>query len=143
VIAAVRLIAVFAFPQRCLSENRRYALKQLRAAGVAKVCRETASGACIDRVQLRRVIGQITDSHVLMVTRLDRLAVHLIQTVAFENLNLRPPSSILPVNPPAQFTVNESPVSWPKPSGWPLHSLRNRRLVPVWTIEGLRSRGVQ
>jgi len=49
-------------------------VKQLRAAGAAQVYRETASGARADRVQLRRVMGQLADGDVLMVTRLDRLA---------------------------------------------------------------------
>jgi DNA invertase Pin-like site-specific DNA recombinase len=49
-------------------------VKQLRAAGAAKVYRETASGARADRAQLRRVIGQLADGDVLTVTRLDRLA---------------------------------------------------------------------
>jgi DNA invertase Pin-like site-specific DNA recombinase len=49
-------------------------VKQLRAAGVEKVFRETASGALTDRAQLRRVLGQLEKGDVLMVTRLDRLA---------------------------------------------------------------------
>jgi DNA invertase Pin-like site-specific DNA recombinase len=49
-------------------------VKQLRAAGAAKVFRETASGARADRAQLRRVIGQLEKGDVLTVTRLDRLA---------------------------------------------------------------------
>ena len=49
-------------------------VKQLRAAGAAQVYRETASGARADRPQLRRVMGQLADGDVLMVTRLDRLA---------------------------------------------------------------------
>jgi DNA invertase Pin-like site-specific DNA recombinase len=47
---------------------------QLRAAGAEIVFRETASGAKTDRAQLRRVVGQLGDGDVLMVTRLDRLA---------------------------------------------------------------------
>jgi DNA invertase Pin-like site-specific DNA recombinase len=49
-------------------------VKQLRAARAEKVFRETASGARSDRAQLRRVLGQLDESDVLMVTRLDRLA---------------------------------------------------------------------
>jgi DNA invertase Pin-like site-specific DNA recombinase len=49
-------------------------VKQLRAAGAEKVFRETASGAKTDRAQLHRVIGQLGEGDVLMVTRLDRLA---------------------------------------------------------------------
>ena len=49
-------------------------VRQLRAAGAAKVFRETASGAKTDRVQLRRVLAELGDGDVLTVTRLDRLA---------------------------------------------------------------------
>ena len=38
------------------------------------VFRETASGAKTDRAQLRRVVGQLDEGDVLLVTRLDRLA---------------------------------------------------------------------
>ena len=47
---------------------------QLRAAGAEMVFRETASGAKTDRAQLRRVVGQLNEGDVLLVTRLDRLA---------------------------------------------------------------------
>jgi len=47
---------------------------QLRAAGAEIVFRETASGAKTDRAQLRRVVGQLGERDVLLVTRLDRLA---------------------------------------------------------------------
>jgi DNA invertase Pin-like site-specific DNA recombinase len=57
-------------------------VKQLRAAGAEKVFRETASGARTDRAQLRRVIGQLEKGRVLMVTRLDRLARDLLNTLA-------------------------------------------------------------
>jgi DNA invertase Pin-like site-specific DNA recombinase len=46
----------------------------LKAAGAARVFRETASGAKTDRVQLRRVIDQLEKGDVLTVTRLDRRA---------------------------------------------------------------------
>ena len=36
--------------------------------------REVASGAKIDRAQLRRLLDQLDDGDVVMVTRLDRLA---------------------------------------------------------------------
>jgi DNA invertase Pin-like site-specific DNA recombinase len=49
-------------------------VRQLRAAGAAKVLRETASGAKTDRAQLRRALDQLAKGDVLMVTRLDRLA---------------------------------------------------------------------
>ncbi len=49
-------------------------VRQLRAAGAAKVFRETASGAKTDRAQLKRVVAQLAAGDVLMVTRLDRLA---------------------------------------------------------------------
>src|SRR5260370_32036730 len=49
-------------------------VRQLKAAGAGKVFREVASGAKIDRAQLRRVLDQLDAGDVLMVTRLDRLA---------------------------------------------------------------------
>ena len=49
-------------------------VKQLRAAGVEKVLRETASGAKADRARLRRSLDQLAKGDVLTVTRLDRLA---------------------------------------------------------------------
>jgi DNA invertase Pin-like site-specific DNA recombinase len=49
-------------------------VRALRAAGAHHVFRETASGAKTDRAQLRRVLAQLGDGDVLMVTRLDRLA---------------------------------------------------------------------
>jgi DNA invertase Pin-like site-specific DNA recombinase len=42
--------------------------------GAGKVFREVASGAKSDRSQLRRVLDQLAEGDVLMVTRLDRLA---------------------------------------------------------------------
>jgi DNA invertase Pin-like site-specific DNA recombinase len=48
--------------------------RQLAKAGCKKVFREVASGAKIDRQQLRRAINQLEPGDVLMVTRLDRLA---------------------------------------------------------------------
>lgn len=49
-------------------------VRQLTKAGCKKVFREVASGAKTDRSQLRRALDQLEDGHVLMVTRLDRLA---------------------------------------------------------------------
>ena len=49
-------------------------VRALRAAGARQVFRETASGAKTDRIQLRRVLAQLAEGDVLMVTRLDRLA---------------------------------------------------------------------
>ena len=49
-------------------------VKQLRAAGAAKIFKETASGAKTDRAQLRRALAQLDAGDVLTVTRLDRLA---------------------------------------------------------------------
>lgn len=46
----------------------------LKAAGAAKVFKETASGARSDRAQLRRALDQLVEGDVLVVTRLDRLA---------------------------------------------------------------------
>ncbi|MDA8252915.1 MAG: recombinase family protein [Rhodospirillales bacterium] len=49
-------------------------MRQLTKAGCKKVYRETASGAKIDRIQLRRELDQLVADDVLMVTRLDWLA---------------------------------------------------------------------
>jgi DNA invertase Pin-like site-specific DNA recombinase len=49
-------------------------VRQLREAGAEKVFRETASGARLDRAQLRRALDHLDKGDVLMVTRLDRLA---------------------------------------------------------------------
>jgi DNA invertase Pin-like site-specific DNA recombinase len=49
-------------------------IRQLRAAGAAKVFREVASGAKTDRPQLHRLLSEIAAGDVVMVTRLDRLA---------------------------------------------------------------------
>jgi DNA invertase Pin-like site-specific DNA recombinase len=46
----------------------------LRKHGAGKVFREVASGAKIDRAQLRRLQAEIRPGDVLTVTRLDRLA---------------------------------------------------------------------
>ena len=46
----------------------------LRKHGAGKVFREVASGAKTERAQLRRILDQLDDGDVLMVTRLDRLA---------------------------------------------------------------------
>ena len=48
--------------------------RQLRAAGAEKLFKETASGGKTDRAQLRRVLKEIDEGDVLIVTRLDRLA---------------------------------------------------------------------
>jgi DNA invertase Pin-like site-specific DNA recombinase len=47
---------------------------ELRAAGCAKVFKETASGAKTDRPELAKVLRRLEPGDVLMVTRLDRLA---------------------------------------------------------------------
>ena len=65
-------------------------VRQLRAAGAAKVFRETASGAKTERAQLKRVVAQLAAGDVLMVTRLDRLARStrdLLNTLAGDLLN--------------------------------------------------------
>ena len=49
-------------------------VRHLTKAGCQKIYRETASGAKIDRPQLRRALAQLDAGDVLMVTRLDRLA---------------------------------------------------------------------
>jgi DNA invertase Pin-like site-specific DNA recombinase len=49
-------------------------VRQLRAAGCAKVFRETASGAKTDRTQLAKALAKLEADDVLTVTRLDRLA---------------------------------------------------------------------
>src|SRR2546423_14265391 len=49
-------------------------VRTLTKAGCKKVFRELASGAKIDRAQLRRLLNQLEAGDVLTVTRLDRLA---------------------------------------------------------------------
>jgi DNA invertase Pin-like site-specific DNA recombinase len=49
-------------------------MRQLRVAGAKKVFREVASGAKIDRPQLRRLLAGINPRDVVMATRLDRFA---------------------------------------------------------------------
>jgi DNA invertase Pin-like site-specific DNA recombinase len=49
-------------------------VRQLTRAGCKEVFRETASGAKLDRAQLRRARAQLEARDVLMVTRPDRLA---------------------------------------------------------------------
>jgi DNA invertase Pin-like site-specific DNA recombinase len=49
-------------------------LRELRAAGAAKVFREIAGGAKTDRAQLRRLIDNVSPGDIVIVTRLDRLA---------------------------------------------------------------------
>jgi Resolvase, N terminal domain len=50
-------------------------VKELHAAGAEEVWRETASGWKTDRVQLRRVVAHLEAGDLLVVTRLDRLAL--------------------------------------------------------------------
>jgi DNA invertase Pin-like site-specific DNA recombinase len=47
---------------------------QLRAAGAAKVFAEKISGAASERPQLARLLNQVEEGDVVLVTRLDRLA---------------------------------------------------------------------
>lgn len=49
-------------------------VRQLRAAGAVNVFREVASGAAIDRPQLRRLLSVVAADDAVMVTRLDQLA---------------------------------------------------------------------
>ena len=49
-------------------------LEQLRANGCAKIYREKASGACVDRRELLRLLKVIATDDVVTVTRIDRLA---------------------------------------------------------------------
>ena len=49
-------------------------LEQLRAAGCARIYRETASGARPDRRQLLRLLAGLGPGDVVVVTRIDRLA---------------------------------------------------------------------
>jgi len=49
-------------------------VRTLVEAGTERVFRETASGADSERSQLRRVLRQLEEGDLLMVTRLDRLA---------------------------------------------------------------------
>jgi DNA invertase Pin-like site-specific DNA recombinase len=70
--------------------------QQLRAAGAEKVLRETASGAKTDRVQLRRVLDQLGNGDVLMVTRLNRLdrstrdLLNTLTTITAKGAGFRP-----------------------------------------------------
>ena len=50
-------------------------VRQLTKAGCKKVFRETASGAQTDRIQLAKALATLDADDVLMVTRLDRLAL--------------------------------------------------------------------
>ena len=57
----------------------------LTAAGAVNVYREVASGAKTDRAQLRQVLARLAAGDVLLVTRLDRLALStrdLLNTLA-------------------------------------------------------------
>jgi DNA invertase Pin-like site-specific DNA recombinase len=47
-------------------------IRQLRVAGAGKVFREVASGAKIDRAQLRRLLSEVVHGDVVTVTRIDR-----------------------------------------------------------------------
>jgi DNA invertase Pin-like site-specific DNA recombinase len=64
-------------------------LEQLGAAGCDPMFKETMSGACSDRPELKKALATLSDGDVLVVTRLDRLArstrdlldiVHTIET---------------------------------------------------------------
>src|SRR6266852_6377750 len=60
-------------------------VRQLRAAGAKKVFREVASGAKTDRPRFRRLLAEVGLGDVVMVTRLDRLALStrdLLNTLA-------------------------------------------------------------
>jgi DNA invertase Pin-like site-specific DNA recombinase len=49
-------------------------LEQLKAAGCAKVYREKATGAQVERRELQRLLKAVTPGDVVTVTRIDRLA---------------------------------------------------------------------
>jgi len=49
-------------------------LEQLKAAGCAKVCREKATGARLERCELQRLLRTVALGDVVTVTRIDRLA---------------------------------------------------------------------
>ncbi|MCA9474104.1 MAG: recombinase family protein, partial [Nitrospira sp.] len=64
-------------------------LEQLKAHGCDQVFKETISGARSDRPELRKALAHLSESDVLVVTRLDRLArstrdlldiVHTVET---------------------------------------------------------------
>ena len=64
-------------------------LEQLKAHGCDQVFKETMSGARSDRPELRKALAHLSESDVLVVTRLDRLArstrdlldiVHTVET---------------------------------------------------------------
>jgi DNA invertase Pin-like site-specific DNA recombinase len=50
-------------------------ISQLEAAGCARIFREKASGAKTDRRELKRLLRSLRVGDILLVTRLDRLAV--------------------------------------------------------------------
>jgi DNA invertase Pin-like site-specific DNA recombinase len=70
-------------------------VRQLTKAGCKKVFRETASGAKIDRAELRKAIAKLDAGDVLIVTRLDRLArstrdlLNTLATIADHNAGFR------------------------------------------------------
>ncbi len=70
-------------------------VEALTAAGAVRVFQETASGAKIDRAQLRRLLNQLDAGDVLTVTRLDRLArstrdlLNILATIAERKAGFR------------------------------------------------------
>jgi DNA invertase Pin-like site-specific DNA recombinase len=82
-------------------------VRQLRAAGAAKVFREVASGAKTDRAQLHRLLDQRDAGDVLMVTRLDRLArstrdlLNTLATMAGKQASFRSLGDTGPTRPTA------------------------------------------
>jgi DNA invertase Pin-like site-specific DNA recombinase len=70
-------------------------VEAMTAAGAVRVFQDTASGAKIDRAQLRRMLDQLDAGDVLMVTRLDRLArstrdlLNILATIAERKAGFR------------------------------------------------------
>jgi len=61
---------------RVSTDDQNFALQRaaLRAAGCRRLYEEKASGAKRDRPELDRLLGQLRDDDVVVITRLDRLA---------------------------------------------------------------------
>jgi DNA invertase Pin-like site-specific DNA recombinase len=69
--------------------------RQLNKAGCRKVFRETAIGAKTDRTDLHKVLANLNEDDVLVVTRLDRLArstqdrLNILSTIADRKAGFR------------------------------------------------------
>jgi DNA invertase Pin-like site-specific DNA recombinase len=64
-------------------------VRQLKAAGFTTASSEVASGAKTDRAQLRRLLDQFEAGYGVAVTRVDRLARYLLNTLAAIAVSIR------------------------------------------------------